>query len=148
MFSFNNYDRRTVIGRLTRDPEVKQIGEKKTNKLVFSIAVSKYNPETKKSDKSEYIECNSFNETLVKLVPQYAHKGTEVYVYGEPSTREYTDKEGAKRTVHELSVMDFIKLGSDKDKAQTAGNGEATAAAAPAATAAPVARDEYDDIAF
>jgi single-strand DNA-binding protein len=149
MFSFGSYDRREVIGRLGKTPEVKEIGEKKTKVVTFSVAVDHYDPKAENKRSTEWVNCQSFNEQVVKQASEHCAKGAVVFVAGEMRTRSY-EKDGEKRTVSELNVFDMVKIADGKSQSaegtSEAAPAQATAAAAPASQA-PLS-DPGDDIPF
>lgn len=87
-----------VIGRLTRDIELKQ-----TQKSVvgnFSIA------DRKDADNTYFFDCVSWGKNAENMA-KYLHKGSMVAVSGELRQREYTTKNGEKRKVVEINVEKF-----------------------------------------
>ena len=88
-------------GRLARDAELKDVGDNKVSN--FTIASDIGFGERKKT---LWLECavwgkraESLNDTL--------KKGQQLFLTGEFSTREYTDKEGQNKTSLCLNVKDL-----------------------------------------
>lgn len=81
-----------LIGRLTRDPEVRTAGE--TSVARFSLAVDR---RFKKDGEqtADFINCVAFGKTA-EFVEKYAHKGTKFAVEGRIQTGSYTNKDGQK----------------------------------------------------
>ena len=87
----------TVVGRLTRKPELKMISE--TNSVsALSIAVNetRYNKTTKeKTERVHFFDVASFGHTA-KFVCQYADKGTLIAIEGKLEHQTWTAKDGSK----------------------------------------------------
>lgn len=95
----------TIIGNLTRDPEVKQTS---TGKLVanFSVAVKREGTEG-----SDFIDCVAWNQTADQ-VGQFG-KGDKVFVSGYLKQDSWDDKDtGKKRT--KLSIVAQIVASQPK----------------------------------
>lgn len=87
-------------GRLARDPEMREAGEKTVAQ--FSIGVSGY-----KKDETAWIDCVAWEKTA-DVISQYVSKGSFVVVSGRMKQRTWEDKEtGAKRSKLELIVNDL-----------------------------------------
>lgn len=88
-------NRVTLIGRLTRDPELKKTT---TGKSVvnFSIAVNKRIKPTDGSPDADFFNVVAWGQTA-EFVSNYINKGRLVSVDGRLEQRNYTDKEGNKR---------------------------------------------------
>ena len=92
-----------------------------------------------------------FNEHQVKVVEQYVKKGSKLYIEGQICSREYTDKEGAKRRVTEIVLQKFggplVLLTSQQRQtpdADSYGSTSTRQAAGSGPTSAPI----DDDIPF
>lgn len=100
-----------ILGRLTKDPEVKEINPK-SKVATFRLAV---NRNVKKGDewveKPTYIDCEGWGE-LANRVESSVKKGTRVLVRGRLESDEWTHKDtGEKRSklkiyIHELQLVD------------------------------------------
>lgn len=103
-----------LLGRLTRDPEVKNV--KGLDIANFAIATSKEwkNEAGEKQEKAEFHNCVAFKKTA-ELVGKYLTKGRQVYVEGELQTRSWDDeKSGAKKYKTEIVVNSIQFLGDAK----------------------------------
>ncbi len=101
-----------LIGRLGKDPEVKDYNEKK--KASFSIATT----DVYKNQKGEKVEDTQWHNLVVwgklaGIVEKYLKKGNEVAVEGRLVHRVYESK-GQKQFITEISVNDLVMLGSKK----------------------------------
>jgi len=100
-----------LIGRLGKDPEVKTFSGKK--KAAFSIATT----DAYKNAKGEKVEDTQWHNLVVwgklaDVAGKYLKKGTEVAVEGKLVHRVYETDKGEKRYITEISVNDFVMLGS------------------------------------
>lgn len=87
-----------LMGRLTRDPEVKYT-QTNINMTLFTIAV---NRRTKNNEKSaDFFNIVAWNKTG-EFVNKYFKKGQQVAIIGRLSTREYVDSNGNKKQVIEV----------------------------------------------
>ena len=82
-------NRVSLVGRLTRDPELRytESGKAVTN---FSIACNTGYGEKRTT---EYVDCVAW-EKQAEAVAERARTGTEVFVDGRLQTRKYTNRDG------------------------------------------------------
>lgn len=108
-----------LMGRLTREPEVKTTPTGKTV-VVFSLAVDR--PFTAKNGQREadFINIVTWNKTA-ELVGTYVHKGERLLVEGRLQIRSYEGKDGQKHYVTEVIAdrVEFIEK-RNSSGAQTA----------------------------
>ncbi len=100
-----------LIGRLGKDPEVKDF--EKSKKASFSIATS----DTYKNAKGEKVEETQWHNVvawgkLAEIAGQYLKKGAEVALEGKLVHRMYETDKGEKRYITEINVNDFEMLGT------------------------------------
>ena len=116
-----------LIGRLTREPEIKATSTGKTV-ASFTLAVNR----RKKEDPADFIQCKAFDKTA-EVVQKYCQKGKQVCVLGRIQTGSYENKEGRKVYTTDIMVDELELLGSKSD---------APAQEAPKAAPAPKADDD------
>lgn len=112
-------NRASLIGRLGKDPEIRNTGAGKPV-ASFSIATSdKW--KSKDGDEKEQTEWHRivcFREATSRFVEHYVKKGDQVYVEGQIKTRKY-EKDGVTHYNTEIVIADFNgdirKLGSAGD---------------------------------
>jgi single-strand DNA-binding protein len=94
----NNLNSCNFIGNLTRDPELRPVGQ--SSVASFSIAVG-----WKSKDKEgvEFINVSAWGK-LGEIVAQYARKGTKVFVQGSLKTEKYTGKDGVEKTAVKITA--------------------------------------------
>lgn len=100
-----------LIGRLTKDPEVKATQSGKTMAM-FSVATGKSwkNEAGEKQEKTEFHNVVVFGK-IADVVNMYCKKGKQVYVEGELQTRSWDDPTGGKKYRTEIIVSNIILLG-------------------------------------
>lgn len=121
----------TIMGRLTRDPELRRTG---TGIAVasFTVAVDRdYSGKDSSEKKTDFIQCVAWRQTG-EFVSKYFAKGRMIVVSGRLEIRDWTDKEGNKRSTAEINV-DNAYFGDSKPQ----GGAQQPAAGGYAAPAAP-----------
>ena len=99
-----------LMGRLTRDPELRHTGSG-TPVCSFSIAVSEGYGENQKTD---FINCVAWNKTA-EFVDKYFTKGRMIIVDGRISTRTWEGQDGKKNYVTEVTANQVSFGDSKKD---------------------------------
>lgn len=108
MFQINNI---IIKGRLTRNPELKYADTKNGQQAIcnFDVAVDKSFGEG-----ADFFRCQMWGKRG-EAIEKFFVKGQEILVQGQHESRQYTDKEGNKRTIWELKANQFEFCGSKKD---------------------------------
>ena len=129
-----------ITGRLTRDPELKAIGE---NNMVakFTVAVNRNYKDKDGNRPADFIPCEAFGKTA-EFISNYVTKGRLVEVDGEMRVDQYQNEEGENRTftkchVNSLNVLDSAKTA---DGESTATNTEIERPSKPATVKKPAAK--------
>ncbi|MBP5180300.1 MAG: single-stranded DNA-binding protein [Clostridiales bacterium] len=91
-----------LIGRLTKDPEVKNTASQVTV-CRFSIAVDRRFKDQNGQRQADFINCVAWRQTA-NFISSYFHKGSKIAVVGSIQTRTYDDAGGQKRYVTEVVV--------------------------------------------
>jgi single-strand DNA-binding protein len=101
-----------IIGRLTRDPEVKNTPQGATV-CSFSIATN-YVYKSQAGEKVEQVEYHNIVawRKLAEIAGQYLKKGSQVYVEGRIVTRSWDAADGQKKNRTEIVMDNMIMLGS------------------------------------
>lgn len=100
----------TIMGRLTRDPELRRTGNG-TSVASFTVAVDRDFAQDGKKE-TDFIDCVAWRQTG-EFVCKYFRKGSMIVVKGRLQIRSWTDKEGNKRKTAEV-VADNCYFGSSK----------------------------------
>lgn len=99
-----------IMGRLTRDPELRHTGTG-TPVCSFTVAVDSGYGENKKAD---FISCVAWNKTA-EFVSKYFAKGKMIIVIGRIATQSYEDNNGDKRYKTEV-VANEVSFGESKSR--------------------------------
>ena len=103
-----------LIGRLTRDPELRTTP---TGKTVASMGIatgrSWIDQSGNKQEKTEFSNCVLWGK-LGEIAGQYLTKGRQVYVEGRLETHDWVGTDGVKRYRTEVIVEHMIMLGGPK----------------------------------
>ena len=103
-----------IIGNLGADPEVRAT---QGGMSIANIRVAVGGREKKGDqwvDVTEWFRCVAFGKTA-ETVAKYTKKGSKVSIQGQLRTRQYEDKEGAKKSSTELVIDRLTLLDSKRD---------------------------------
>ena len=126
-----------IMGRLARDPELRRT---QTGVAVasFRLAVDRDFKDKSTGERvTDWIDVVAWRQTG-EFVSKYFTKGRMAVVEGKLQMRDWTDKDGNKRTSAEV-IADNVYFGDSKR------DGEGTGTAAPAAGSAPAASQPNGD---
>ena len=147
-----NFNKVILIGRLTRDPEVRTFANGgKVAAFGFAVTNRRKNSQTGQwEDEPMFIDCDAFNwgttGTLANIVEQYCRKGSQICIEGRLRLDQWDDKNtGQKRSKHKVVVDHIQFLGSREGGPQGqrgpapqpdayAGDGDEGSPSAPAPT--------------
>ncbi len=99
-------NRVVVVGRLTRDPELRKTQTGKSV-LSFTVAVNRRFSQ----DQSDFINCVAWDKTA-DFIANYLGKGSLVSVEGSIQSRSYEDQTGKKVFVQEVNAEQVNSLES------------------------------------
>lgn len=117
-----------MMGRLTRDPELRKAGE--TSVCSFRIACDRDFKNKDGEKETDFVDVVVWRQ-LAETVAKYFTKGRMAVVDGRLQVRAWTDKEGEKRYATEI-VADKVYFGDSKAKSgETAAKGAAGTTDAP-----------------
>ena len=95
-----------LVGRTTKDIEVKEIKSKDKNKDNILVANFTLAVDDRKSEETAFINCVAWNK-LAETLEQHIKKGMPVQLWGRLRTHDYEDKDGIRRFVTEVVVEGF-----------------------------------------
>ena len=98
-----------LIGRLTKDPELRFAAGSGTAVARFTLAVNRQF----KKDEADFISCIAFGKTG-ETIAQYITKGRQLAVSGNIRTGSYEAQDGTRRYTTDVVVesFDFIDSGN------------------------------------
>ena len=142
----------TLMGRLVADPELRRTGSG-VAVTTFRIAVDRdFAPKDGGERKADFITCVAWRQTG-EFISKYFTKGRMIVVDGRLEMRDWTDRDGNKRTTAEV-IVDNAYFGDsrrDNDGSNYSGNTYSAPApsyggySAPAAPASDFAMLDDDD---
>ena len=110
----------TIMGRLTRDPELRRTGSG-IAVASFTLAVDRdYSPRDGGERETDFIDCVAWRQTG-EFVSKYFTKGRMAVVSGRLQIRGWTDKDGNKRRSAEV-VADNVYFGDSKRDSDNSGS--------------------------
>jgi len=126
-------NRATLLGRLTRDPEIRSTP---TGQSVATIGVATGRVWTDQSgvkqERTEFHNCVLWGK-LADIAGQYLSKGRRIYLEGRLETKDWAGQDGVKRYRTEIIVENMIML--DGPRGSTTGT----------PNAAPMPQADYGD---
>lgn len=98
-----------IIGNLGQDPQIRatQDGKEIASLNVATSQSWKDKSTGERKEKAEWHRVVIFNENLVRVVKEWARKGSKLYIEGQLQTRKWVDKEGVDRFVTEIVVQGY-----------------------------------------
>ena len=104
----------TIMGRLVRDPELRRTGSG-IAVASFRVAVDRdYAPKDGGERKADFIDCVAWRQTG-EFISKFFTKGRMIVVDGRLEMRDWTDKDGNKRTSAEINVANAYFGDSKRD---------------------------------
>ena len=110
-------NRITILGRLTRDPELRYT-QSGTPVCSFSVACDRDYKDATGEKPTDFIDCVAWRQTA-EFVSKYLTKGRMAVVDGRLQLRDWFDRDGNKRRSAEI-VANSINFGDSKPKDQEA----------------------------
>ena len=91
-----------LVGRLTKDPELRYAAGSGIPTSKFTVAVNRQG----KKDEADFINCVAFNKTA-ETIANYLVKGRKIAIAGSIRTNSYTSDDGTKRYTTDVVVETF-----------------------------------------
>lgn len=142
-------NRATILGRLTRDPEVRNTP---SGQSVSTIGIATNRVWTDnggvRQERVEFHDVVLWGK-LAEIAGQYLSKGRRVYAEGRLQTRDWVGQDGVKRYKTEIVATNLIMLDGPRGSQPTQGNYSSPVSSQPPAEV-PVGDDEIrvEDIPF
>lgn len=132
----------TLMGRFTRDPEIRNSQSGMTTAR-FSLAVDRKG--VKEGAKNvDFINCVAFSKTA-EFIEKYFKKGTKALIRGHIIADSYTNKDG--QTVYTTDVgVDDIDFAESKSASQSNGAVSTPNFSAPTANDLPIANNGFSPV--
>ncbi|MCS7015868.1 MAG: single-stranded DNA-binding protein [Gemmatales bacterium] len=142
-----NLNKVLLIGRLTRDPEVRSFASGgKVARFGFAVNRRRKNPQTGQwEDEPVYLEIEAFNRgefgRMADQAEQFFTKGRQLYIEGHLRLDQWTGNDGQKRQRLVVVMDSFQFLDSRPDNGSTP-TARPASAARPVGSVAPPPEDE------
>ena len=111
----------TIMGRMTRDPELRYT-QSQTPVASFTLAVDRDVQGNDGGRQTDFIDCVAWRQTA-EFISKHFFKGSMAIVSGRLQTRDWKDKEGAKRRVVEV-ILENIHFGESKRQSASPGGSQ------------------------
>lgn len=143
-----NVNKVILVGRLTRDPEVRTTPSGQTVASI-GLATNRFwkDKNGQRQDKTEFHNVILWGR-LGEIAGQYLQKGQEAYIEGRLETRKYTGKDGVERRTTEI-IAENMQLGSRAQGSASGapyGSSNSSGSASPARQPQPSPAEEIPTI--
>lgn len=135
-----------LMGRLTRDPEVRYTQTNNTLVASFSLAVNRRFARQGEERQADFINVVAWSKTG-EFVSKYFKKGQQVGVIGRLQTRNWDDEQGKKHYITEVVAEETYFADSRRDGMQS-DMGSSFDSAMPGADDSEFAVSSGDDLPF
>ena len=103
----------TLIGRLTRDPQIRYASQSQMAVANFTLAVDRPRSRDGQDKEADFPDIVAFGKTA-EIIEKYASKGSQIGISGRLQTRSY-EKGGRKVYVTEVVAERVELLGRKQD---------------------------------
>lgn len=103
-----------LLGRLTKNPEIKYSQMNNVKIAIFSLAVNRRYVKQGDERQADFFNIVTYSK-LADFVEKFLQQGTQICVLGRLQTRNYEDKNGVRRYVTEV-IAEEINFADSFDK--------------------------------
>ncbi len=98
-----------LVGNVGNEPEIRtfQNGGRVANLSLATSESWKDKATGEKKDKTEWHRISVLNEGLVKVIENYVHKGSKLYIEGQLETRKWQDANGQDKYSTEVVLRPY-----------------------------------------
>lgn len=98
-----------ILGNVGKDPEIRRTNDGRAiaNLSVATSETWRDKATGERKEKTEWHRVVIFAEGLVKVVEQYVHKGSKIYIEGSLQTRKWTDQQGVEKYSTDIVLQGF-----------------------------------------
>ena len=114
----------TILGRVGKDPEVKEFNGNKVAR--FSVATSEKWKDKSGAwqEKTEWHNVSFWGKIVDSYIQPYLKRGSQVFVEGKLQTRTWDDKDGNKRSAVEIQGLNIEIMNSRSTSSSTTSSSE------------------------
>ena len=114
-----------LIGRLTKDPELRYTTNNNTPKCLFTLATDKFSS-NREEHSADFLSCVAWNKQAENLV-KYCSKGSLILVEGAIHSSSYDDNDGKRVyrqdiTANRITFLNTNRQGQNGQNAQNSQN--------------------------
>ena len=102
-----------IVGNVGNQPEIRLTQVSGEELATFSVATSerwKDKSSGEQREKTDWHRVVVFSPGLVRVVKEYVHKGSKLYIEGKLRTREYEDESGVKKYTTEIVLTSYSSM--------------------------------------
>ena len=103
-----------LIGRLTKDPEVRYTQSNNTMVVSFNLAVNRRFTKENEERQADFISIVAWSKTA-EFVSKYFKKGQQVGIVGRIQTRNWDDEQGQKHYATEVIAEEVYFADTKRD---------------------------------
>lgn len=103
-----------LIGRLTKDPEIRYTQSNNTAVTTFTLAVNRRFVKEGEENQADFIQIVAWSKTA-EFCGKYFAKGQQVGIVGRIQTRNWDDEQGVKHYATEVIAEEAYFADSKKD---------------------------------
>ena len=129
-----------LIGRLTKDPELRYAAGSGTAVCRFTVAINRQF----KKDETDFINCVAFGKTG-ETITQYLTKGRQIAVTGSIRTGSYDAQDGTKRYTTDVVCDNVTFLGTKSGNSNFTNENYSVGDSVASAPTADVSEDPFKD---
>lgn len=98
-----------LVGNVGNEPEIRQTQDgREIANLSIATSESWRDKNTgERRDKTEWHRVVAFSDGLVKVIKNYVHKGSKLYIEGQLQTRKWTAQDGTEKYTTEIVLQGF-----------------------------------------
>ena len=132
-----------LMGRLTRDPEVRYTQTNNTLVASFSLAVNRRFVRQGEERQADFFNIVAWGK-LGEFCSKYFKKGQQVGIIGRLQTRTWDDEQGQKHYVTEVVAEEAYFADSKRDSDAGSANFDATFGAMPSANSSAGTSSDFE----
>ncbi len=104
-----------LMGRLTKDPELRYTSNTNTAVCSFTLAVDRRFARQGEERQTDFINCQAWSKTA-EFICRYFNKGSKLAIIGRIQTRTWDDSEGRRHYVTEVIAEEAYFVESRKSE--------------------------------
>ena len=108
-----------LMGRLTRDPEIRSAQDNSLPVARFTLAVDRRFKRDNSQQTADFISCVAFGKTA-EFFEKYMKQGTKVCLEGRIQTNSYTKQDGSKAYSTDV-VVENVEFAESKNASSNSG---------------------------